>query len=347
VLDELKRLEHEGYHFEVADGSLELLLRRATGWAPDYFTVESFRVITDHGEQRGGDPQRPVRRDDRGHGQGARGTPSALSPPPRATARSTRSTPRCGPPSGQVPVLDHHPPDRLPGARPRYGQGHRRGHPRPGRHDRRERSGPPSGCPRTSSRPAGRPSTTRSSSGCSTGPDHGHDAPHVAGRGTGSRHDRVEPHLQHPVKLPPPRRPPSRSSVTWPPRCPTASVLLADRWYPARRSRPAGTAPRPCSSAPRTGARSSARSAGSTPSAATRSSSRAAGGPSDRAARGPGPQRAGGREATLDWVAAQTVVRRPPRHVGRELPRHDAVGRGGGRAGLRPGAQLQVTASVP
>ena len=49
VLDELKRLEHEGYHFEVADGSLELLLRRATGWTADYFTVESFRVITDHG----------------------------------------------------------------------------------------------------------------------------------------------------------------------------------------------------------------------------------------------------------------------------------------------------------
>jgi 2-isopropylmalate synthase len=51
VLDELKRLEHEGYHFEVADGSLELLLRRATGWVPDFFTVESFRVITDHGER--------------------------------------------------------------------------------------------------------------------------------------------------------------------------------------------------------------------------------------------------------------------------------------------------------
>jgi 2-isopropylmalate synthase len=48
VLDELKRLEHEGYHFEVADGSLELLLRRATGWVADFFTVESFRVITDH-----------------------------------------------------------------------------------------------------------------------------------------------------------------------------------------------------------------------------------------------------------------------------------------------------------
>ena len=51
VLDELKRLEHEGYHFEVADGSLELLLRRATGWVSDFFTVESFRVITDHGQR--------------------------------------------------------------------------------------------------------------------------------------------------------------------------------------------------------------------------------------------------------------------------------------------------------
>ncbi|MGH9101260.1 MAG: citramalate synthase, partial [Acidimicrobiales bacterium] len=48
VLDELKRLEHEGYHFEVADGSLELLLRRAAGWAPDFFAVESYRVISDH-----------------------------------------------------------------------------------------------------------------------------------------------------------------------------------------------------------------------------------------------------------------------------------------------------------
>jgi 2-isopropylmalate synthase len=48
-------LEHEGYHFEVADGSLELLLRRATGWTADYFTVESFRVITDHGSPNGAD----------------------------------------------------------------------------------------------------------------------------------------------------------------------------------------------------------------------------------------------------------------------------------------------------
>jgi len=48
VLDTLKTLEYRGYHFEVADGSLELLLRRATGWEPTYFDVESYRVISDH-----------------------------------------------------------------------------------------------------------------------------------------------------------------------------------------------------------------------------------------------------------------------------------------------------------
>jgi 2-isopropylmalate synthase len=59
VLDELKRLEHEGYHFEVADGSLELLLRRATGWTSDFFTLESFRIITDHGENAEGATSAP------------------------------------------------------------------------------------------------------------------------------------------------------------------------------------------------------------------------------------------------------------------------------------------------
>ena len=47
VIDDLKRLEHEGYHFEAADASLELLMRRAAGWHQDYFRVESMRVITD------------------------------------------------------------------------------------------------------------------------------------------------------------------------------------------------------------------------------------------------------------------------------------------------------------
>ena len=47
VVDTLKHLEHEGYHFEVADASLELLMRRAGGWEQDWFRVEWFRVITD------------------------------------------------------------------------------------------------------------------------------------------------------------------------------------------------------------------------------------------------------------------------------------------------------------
>jgi 2-isopropylmalate synthase len=47
VIDDLKRLEHEGYHFEAADASLELLMRKAAGWSQTFFRVESMRVITD------------------------------------------------------------------------------------------------------------------------------------------------------------------------------------------------------------------------------------------------------------------------------------------------------------
>jgi 2-isopropylmalate synthase len=47
VIDDLKRLEYEGYHFEAADASLELLMRRAAGWEQEFFKVESMRVITD------------------------------------------------------------------------------------------------------------------------------------------------------------------------------------------------------------------------------------------------------------------------------------------------------------
>jgi 2-isopropylmalate synthase len=47
VVDQLKELEHRGYHFEVADGSLELLMRQATGWKQSFFRLESHRVVTD------------------------------------------------------------------------------------------------------------------------------------------------------------------------------------------------------------------------------------------------------------------------------------------------------------
>ena len=53
VIDDLKRLEHEGYHFEAADASLELLMRRAAGWEQEFFRVESMRVITDENTANG------------------------------------------------------------------------------------------------------------------------------------------------------------------------------------------------------------------------------------------------------------------------------------------------------
>ena len=80
VLDELKRLEHEGYHFEVADGSLELLLRRASGWEPSFFDVESYRVIT-----AGGAPGFGAN----GLGPGARGPRLAAGNGPGATTEAT------------------------------------------------------------------------------------------------------------------------------------------------------------------------------------------------------------------------------------------------------------------
>jgi 2-isopropylmalate synthase len=45
VLEMVKEMEHEGYHFEAADGSFELLVRRATGWDQSFFALESFRAF--------------------------------------------------------------------------------------------------------------------------------------------------------------------------------------------------------------------------------------------------------------------------------------------------------------
>jgi len=50
VLETLKRLEHQGYHFEVADGSLELLMRGSGGWTQGFFRLESFRILTEQRE---------------------------------------------------------------------------------------------------------------------------------------------------------------------------------------------------------------------------------------------------------------------------------------------------------
>ncbi|HIW32116.1 MAG TPA: citramalate synthase [Candidatus Paenibacillus intestinavium] len=48
IMDHIKELEHEGYQFEAADASLELLLRKAFGdWEPA-FQVDSFKIHTEN-----------------------------------------------------------------------------------------------------------------------------------------------------------------------------------------------------------------------------------------------------------------------------------------------------------
>jgi 2-isopropylmalate synthase len=48
VLDELKRLEHDGYEFEAAEASLELLIHKLRGAYRPYFELLGFRVIDEH-----------------------------------------------------------------------------------------------------------------------------------------------------------------------------------------------------------------------------------------------------------------------------------------------------------
>lgn len=47
VVEELKQREHEGYHYEAAEASFDLLLRRKAGEYEPLFRLESFRVITE------------------------------------------------------------------------------------------------------------------------------------------------------------------------------------------------------------------------------------------------------------------------------------------------------------
>src|SRR3989441_785325 len=48
VLDELKRMEHDGYEFEAAEASFELLVSKLQGAHRPYFELLGFRVIDEH-----------------------------------------------------------------------------------------------------------------------------------------------------------------------------------------------------------------------------------------------------------------------------------------------------------
>ncbi|BAS27116.1 citramalate synthase [Limnochorda pilosa] len=49
LLRHVKELEHQGYHFEAGEASFELLLRRALGLVPPFFTLEGFRLTVAKG----------------------------------------------------------------------------------------------------------------------------------------------------------------------------------------------------------------------------------------------------------------------------------------------------------
>ncbi len=161
VIDDLKRLEHEGYHFEAADASLELLMRRAAGWEHDFFRVESMRVITD--ELSSSDVHH------RGDGQGL-GRRRALRVHVGGQRPGQRDRHRAagGDPAG-LPAPRQHPPHRLQGADPRRRRGHRRRDAGAAVGDRRrDTTGRRSASAPTSSRRRGGRSRRASSTGCST-----------------------------------------------------------------------------------------------------------------------------------------------------------------------------------
>ena len=129
VIDDLKRLEHEGYHFEAADASLELLMRRAAGWQHDFFRVESMRVLIDESAEQ--------RVQHRGHGQGVgRRGPADL----HGRGQRSRQCDRHRAPLGAQRVLPAPrpgAPHRLQGAHPRRRRIDGSRDPRPARRHRR------------------------------------------------------------------------------------------------------------------------------------------------------------------------------------------------------------------
>ena len=82
LIESLKQLEYEGYHFEVADASLELWMRAAVGWEQPYFAIESFRAEVGRHMRSGGAPS----------GTAPSGTPGARQPEDAAMYRQCEAT---------------------------------------------------------------------------------------------------------------------------------------------------------------------------------------------------------------------------------------------------------------
>lgn len=53
VVEEVKRREYQGYSYDGAEASFELLARRLTEGLPDYFKIDTFRVLNEHRMEAG------------------------------------------------------------------------------------------------------------------------------------------------------------------------------------------------------------------------------------------------------------------------------------------------------
>ncbi|EFK12079.1 2-isopropylmalate synthase/homocitrate synthase family protein, partial [delta proteobacterium NaphS2] len=61
IVREIKRLEDEGYQFDAAEGSLELLIKKVTGQFKEPFFLESLRVTTEKNRDRSGSVQATIK----------------------------------------------------------------------------------------------------------------------------------------------------------------------------------------------------------------------------------------------------------------------------------------------
>ena len=120
MTDRVKELEHDGYHFEAADGSFELLLRRETG---DYQRAVHARVVAR--DRRASAAREPVECDAtvkvRVHGERRAVHHGEGNGPVNALDQALRKAI-----SEIHPDLERDPARRLQGAHRRRSQGHRR-----------------------------------------------------------------------------------------------------------------------------------------------------------------------------------------------------------------------------
>ena len=125
VVERVKEREHQGYHYEAADGSFELLLRKETGEYEPLFTLESWRAIVEKRADGRVETEATIKIWVAGERfvRTAEGNGPVNALGPGAARRSGRDP---SPPA-------RHRPGQLQGPHPRRDQGHRRGHPGPAR----------------------------------------------------------------------------------------------------------------------------------------------------------------------------------------------------------------------